>query len=75
MRANTTGAALCALFFNTDEPGSVPHPITYFPKNVLSSGASFNFLEFTARSRYIHPTVVVTKEVFEVSFIGEIRNL
>jgi len=71
----STGAALCALFITTGDPGQVPHPIAYFPRNVLSSSVTYNQLEFYVRSRYIHPTMTVSKEIYEYALICEIRNV
>lgn len=74
MNPDTSGPALCALFYHTGEPGTVPHPITYFPKNILSSGAAYNALQFRVNSRHLDPVLKVTGELFEYSLILEIRS-
>ena len=75
LKDNSSGAALCALFVTPGEPGSVANPINYFPKNVMSSSASYNSLDFDVRSRYINKgELEVTNEVYEYTLITEIRS-
>lgn len=64
-----TSPPICALFLTAN-------PLhAYFPKNRLSSSMTYGKLTFDVRSRYIHPTMVVTNEVYDYSLVIEIRNV
>jgi hypothetical protein len=71
----SSGASLCGLFITPGNPTSVSHPLTYFPKNVLSSSVTYNSLNFDVRSKYYHQSMNVTKEVYEYSLVMEIRHV
>ena len=69
MTEQGTSASICAMFLT-------PNPLLcYFPKNRLSASISYGSLTLDVRSRYTHPSVMVTNEVYDYSLVIEIRNV
>lgn len=73
MTGDSVNASIVALFLAPGQPTTFP--MTFFPKNLLSSSVSYNTLDFAVCSRYVHPTMLVTKEEYEYILLIEIRNV
>lgn len=69
---DSVNASIVALFLAPGQPTTFP--MTFFPKNLLSSSVSYNTLDFNVCSRYVHD-MIVTQEEYEYILLGEIRGL
>ena len=73
LTGDSVNPAICGLFLTPGLPTTFP--LSYFPKNLLSSSISYGSLDFQVRSRYVHNSVFVTNEVYQYNLVGEIRNV